>query len=325
MLAGRIISVYDFAREQQRGRMTKAVLTTKVNPTYDDLPEVRYHFPRTYLAQARAAVGDLIVYYEPRRSTGELSSRGGRQAYFAVARVTSIEPDPNLADHFYAYTTDYLELDRPVPFREGVHYYESALQRPDGQTSKGAFGRAVRPIPDREFELILAAGFAADMRQPWDGQLTVPTSPGLADEQAPYDDGTAERPMIETTLTRPFRDEAFRRQVRLAYGNRCAISGLKLINGGGRPEVQAAHIKPVASAGPDSVRNGLALSGTLHWMFDRGLISVDNDFRILRSGGMPDDVARLIRPEARLLLPEEDTLRPHPSFLRFHRERVFKR
>ena len=303
--------------------MTKAVFTTKVNPTYDDLPEVRYHFPRTYLAQARAAVGDWIVYYEPRRSTGELSSRGGRQAYFAVARVTSVEPDPKLADHFYAYMSDYLELDRPVPFREGAHYYESGLQRPDGQTSKGAFGRAVRPVPDREFELILAAGFSPDLRQPWD-VADAPALSGFAEGQAPFDDDPVERPMVETTLTRPFRDEAFRRHVRLAYDNRCAISGLKLINGGGRPEVQAAHIKPVASAGPDSVRNGIALSGTLHWMFDRGLISVDDDFRILRSGGVPEDVARLIRPEACLLLPEDDAMRPHPSFLRFHREQVFK-
>ena len=58
--------------------MSKAVLTTKVNPTYDDLPEVRYHFSRTYLGVARAAVGDWIVYYEPRRTSGDPSSRGGR-------------------------------------------------------------------------------------------------------------------------------------------------------------------------------------------------------------------------------------------------------
>ena len=37
--------------------MAKAVLTTKVSPTYDDLPEVRYHFPRTYLNQVSSAVG----------------------------------------------------------------------------------------------------------------------------------------------------------------------------------------------------------------------------------------------------------------------------
>jgi putative restriction endonuclease len=304
--------------------MTKAVFTTKVNPTYDDLPEVRYHFPRTYLGQARAAVGDWIVYYEPRRTSGDTSSRGGRQAYFAIARVANIEPDPMLADHYYAYVSDYLEFDRPVPFRDGQHYFESALKRPDGKTSKGAFGRAVRPVPDQEFELILAAGFVPDPEDVVESATRSPaTQSGMAEDQAVFRNDR-ERPMIETTLARPFRDAAFRRQVRLAYGNCCAISGLKLINGGGRPEVQAAHIKPVASAGPDSVRNGIALSGTLHWMFDRGLISVDDDYRIMRSNGLPDDVTRLIRPDAYLLLPESDSLRPRPSFLRFHREHVFK-
>lgn len=45
--------------------MSKAVCTTKAEPTYDDLPEFRYHFPRTYLRQVEAALGDWIIYYEP--------------------------------------------------------------------------------------------------------------------------------------------------------------------------------------------------------------------------------------------------------------------
>jgi putative restriction endonuclease len=304
--------------------MAQAVFTTKVHPTYDDLPEVRYHFPSTYLNQVRAALGDWVVYYEPRRTSGELSSRGGRQAYFAVARVTGIEPDESSPDQHYAYVSDYLEFDRAVPFREGLHYFESALMRSDGQTNKGAFGRAVRIVPDPEFELILAAGFASEaQRSDWlDG--TVPFLTGMAEEPATFDAGPVERPQIQTTLTRPFRDEAFRRHIRSAYGNRCAVSGLKLINGGGRPEVQAAHIQPVAAAGPDSVRNGLALSGTLHWMFDRGLITIGDDFKILLANGVPDDITRLVRPGATLFLPNEEALRPHPSFMRFHRERVFK-
>jgi putative restriction endonuclease len=40
--------------------MTKVVFTTKIDPTYDDLPEERYHFPRTYLRQAESAIGDWI-------------------------------------------------------------------------------------------------------------------------------------------------------------------------------------------------------------------------------------------------------------------------
>jgi putative restriction endonuclease len=297
--------------------MAKAVFTTKVEPTYDDLPEFRYHFPRSYLRQAEAAVGDWAVYYEPRRSSGALNSRGGRQAYFATARVKAIEPDPNKPDHFYAFVSDYLEFDEPVPFRETDFYYENALQRDDGETNKGAFGRAVRNVPDREYDLILRAGFAEILQPPAN-----PAQPeyGLAEEQE-----TFERPIVERLVARPFRDAAFATAVKAAYENTCAVTGLKIINGGGRPEVQAAHIRPVASAGPDSVRNGLALSGTVHWMFDRGLISLDEDYAILMAGDrVPEPVHQLINPDHRLRLPARPEFRPHPQFLEYHREHVFK-
>ena len=145
--------------------MTKAVFTTKVDPTYDDLPEERYQFPRTYLRQAEAAIGDWIVYYEPRRTSGDLSSCGGRQAYFATAKVDRIEPDPSRADRFYAFVSDYLEFERPVSFKESERYLEGALSRADGKTNKGAFGRAVRFIPDADYDLILQAGFCPHNRR----------------------------------------------------------------------------------------------------------------------------------------------------------------
>ncbi len=297
--------------------MVKAILTTKVSPTYDDLPEERYHFPRTYLRQVEQAVGDFAVYYEPRRSSGDANSRGGRQAYFAVATITAVEPDPTLADHYYARIADYLEFDQPVSFREGDQYYESLLRRDDGKTSKGAFGRAVRILPDNEFAAILWAGFAQDNTE----QLAPKSNnTGFNEPEADF-----ERPIIERVIARPFRDQAFTRQIRLAYDNRCAVTGLRLINGGGRPEVQAAHIRPVASAGPDSPRNGLALCGTAHWMFDRGLISIDHDLRILSARqGLPEDAARLFLPGGQLRIPDDPVIQPHPQFLRWHRENVFK-
>jgi len=134
-----------------------------------------------------------------------------------------------------------------------------------------------------------------------------------------------ERPMVELTITKPFRDVAFRRSVRAAYDNRCAVTGLRLINGGGRPEVQAAHIRAVEDKGPDSVRNGLALSGTIHWMFDRGLLSVADDMTILRAKDkLPTEVERLINANGRLNLPPDPAQWPHPAFLAFHRENRFK-
>ncbi|WP_416333371.1 HNH endonuclease [Agrobacterium tumefaciens] len=83
--------------------------------------------------------------------------------------------------------------------------------------------------------------------------------------------------------------------------NFCANVGF--LRGGGRSEVQAAHIRLAAHGGPDSVRNGLALSGTVPWMFDRGLISVNADYSMLIAGcGVPDAITRLISPERRLLV-----------------------
>jgi putative restriction endonuclease len=101
---------------------------------------------------------------------------------------------------------------------------------------------------------------------------------------------------------------------------------LKLINGHGRAEVEAAHIKPVESNGPDIVSNGLALSGTAHWMFDRGLIGIAADHEILISRHVNDEagVRAVINKTGRILKPARAADHPHPHFLRWHRENRFK-
>lgn len=294
--------------------MANAVFTASESSAYDDQIERWYHFPKTYLQQAMQVLGDFIVYYEPRRTTGP-NSATGRQAYFAVARLERIEADTARPDHFYAYLSNFLEFDRAVPFREeGGMYYESALRKEDGSTNKGAFGRSVRLIPPQEFARIAQVGLSTPLA-PWEE----------ADRVAEPVPEYVTRPIVEQIVSRKFRDIAFRRHVRNAYNNTCAVTGLRLINGGGRPEVQAAHIRPVERDGPDTVRNGIALTGTAHWLLDRGLISLENDYRILVSSqGVPDDLDKLIRAERRLLLPERAELRPHITYLKWHRDHRFK-
>src|SRR5258708_34460833 len=109
----------DCFRPLREKSVTKAVFTTKAESSYDDRREERYHIPLTYLRQVEAAVGDWIIYYEPRRASSDLGSRGGRQAYFATARVKMVERDPGREDHFYAYVTVYLDFDRAVPLKHG--------------------------------------------------------------------------------------------------------------------------------------------------------------------------------------------------------------
>ncbi len=303
--------------------MANAVFTTRLSPSYDDVPEEKYHFPKRYLAAAQAAVGDWIVYYEPRRTGDARNPAGGRQAYFAMARISAVVPDPDAVDHFYAFVEagSYINFVTPVPFKDGEVFYESRAQREDGGTSKGWFGMSARPIPRGEFDRIREAGMAMDVR-PYEQQAEFAPMFGFAEEPTAFE---YERPLVESTITRPFRDRVFRRVVRDAYDNRCAISGLRLLNGGGRPEVQAAHIKAVEDNGPDSVRNGLALSGTFHWLFDRGLIAVDRDYSVLRAKGqIPEELLPLFPKDGRLRLPDDQRLWPHDVFLRYHRENRFK-
>lgn len=286
-------------------------------PTYDDLPEVRYHFPRTYLNYVTETVGDWIVYYEPRRQDAGRSGTLGRQAYFATAKVERVEPDPRLAGHYYAFVTDYLEFDDPVPFRLDGVYLEGALKKEDGSTNRGAFGRSVRLLRDEEYQAILLLGFRA--MPDFTAEQGDPYPP---EEPVEYD-----RSVVERLVRRPFRDAAFSRGVIRAYGATCAMSGLRLVNGGGRCEAEAAHIRPVGGghSGPDSVRNGIALSRTMHWMFDRGILSLTDDYRILIAPDLlPDAARRLLNPDGRLLLPPDARTRPHRQFLRYHREHIFR-
>lgn len=299
--------------------MTKAVFTQKPESIYDDDPCYRYHFPDMCLKTVENALGDFVVYYEPgRRGLGH-SGRTGRQAYFATARVVRIDSDPRRSDHYYALVDDYLDFERAVPIREGGEYYERRLRKPDGSTNKGLFGRNVRRLEDDEYEAICRAGF------PSETALILPSNAaavsfGLQEELVPF-----KRPLVERLVTRPFRDAAFAKAVQSAYEQTCSFTGLRILNGEGRPEVQAAHIRPVRCSGRDTVRNGIALSGTVHWMFDRGLISIGDDYSILiTKHGLPENAVRLLNPDRKLILPKDDVLRPARDFLEYHRQEVFK-
>ncbi|WP_242127028.1 HNH endonuclease [Sphingobium sp. Sx8-8] len=135
-----------------------------------------------------------------------------------------------------------------------------------------------------------------------------------------------ERTRTPTLVSRVDRDRIFRRLILRAYDARCAITGLKLINGGGRAEAEAAHIRPVEANGPDSVQNGIALSGTVHWLFDRGLVSLSDDLDILisRQANDRDSITAMIHKTGRATPPLRHADRPHPHFLAWHRDHVFK-
>jgi putative restriction endonuclease len=285
---------------------------------YDDSPAVQYQFPNQYLRRVEACVGDWIIYYEPRKI---VETRG----YFAIAKVREVVSDPGAPGMYLALIEpgSYLDFANPVPFNGATGPIEQGGLNDQGRIS-GRAQSAVRPISPSDFTRIIDLGF--EERMPLlprlDGDLS---SVGFDEEQAPFKFDQP-RDRADVTISRILRDRVFRRVVLRAYDERCAITGLKLINGRGRAEVAAAHIRSVEASGPDIINNGIALSGTAHWMFDRGLISLADDLEILisRQTNDPQGIQSVINKSGRALAPRRMLDRPHPHFLRWHREHCFK-
>lgn len=300
--------------------MARGVFLHRPDSIYDDRPTEQYQFPKQYLTRASEFIGDWIIYYEPRR--------GGNRGYYAMARVQQIVDDPTAAGMYLALIEpgSYLPFERPVAFTDTDGLIERGLLNDLGKIS-GRAQAAVRPISVEDFNRIVDRGIPdEEALLPRSGALVhAELSDVLRDDATPFlfDDP---RQRVQFYSSRIVRDRVFRRLVLDAYDCRCAISGLKFINGGGRAEVEAAHIKPVERDGPDSVNNGIALSGTAHWMFDRGLISLSDNLDVLVSRQVNDidSVWGFVNKTRKASVPVNPALRPHPRFLAWHRDTCFK-
>lgn len=292
--------------------MTYATFMHRADSIYDDSPSERYQFPKQYFTRVEACIGDWIVYLEPTKVS---NSRG----YFAVAKVEKVIPDPTSPEMYLALIEpgSYVDFSKRVPFSGPDGPIERGVLNEQGKIS-GRAQSAVRPLSDSDFVRIIEVGLGAeDDVLPRVDEASAGSM--LREERVPFE---FERPIVQALTNRKKRDRLFRRSVLAAYESKCAVTGWKLINGGGRAEAEAAHIKPVEHNGPDSVQNGIALSGTVHWMFDRGLIGFSDELDILvhRKVNDREGIDAIINPTKKLLAPERMAHRPHPAFLGWHRE-----
>jgi putative restriction endonuclease len=300
--------------------LAKGVFLHRADSIYDDRPDEWYQFPSQYFSRANQFVGDWIVYYEP--------VKAGKKGYFAIARVEKIVSDPTISGMYLAIIEpgSYLPMEYPVPFNDLDGLVERGLLNEAGKIS-GRAQAAVRPISLEDFNRILERGIpdvgdvlprvTAPHTEAVESQFHETASPFIFDQ---------ERQRISSVSNRVVRDRVFRKIVLDAYDCRCAMTGFKFINGGGRAEVEAAHIKPVEANGPDIIANGIALSGTVHWMFDRGLVSLSDDLDILVSRQVNDSerIWSLVNSNRKATLPHHPTSLPHPRFLEWHRQNCFK-
>lgn len=288
---------------------------------YEDRIAQHYHFPQRYLPFADRSLGDWIIYRETRAA-------GGNMSYIAAARLTEIaeDPVPRATKHYYARVSEFRMFPQPVRYRDASGIFAERVLR--DLTNPAAAGRtlhgsSIRNLDDEDFARIVNAGLA---------NIFDPTNANrLQLEEDHLDPATlellhtppVERRIEQVLLNKKIRDAAFRDLVLDAYDSTCAVTGLRIVNGGGKAEAQAAHIWPVASGGPDEIQNGIALSATAHWLFDRHLISLDENFGLLVSHNkVPSELLQLFPPGGRpIRLPADRRLHPRPEYALRHRER----
>ncbi|MCA9138649.1 MAG: HNH endonuclease [Planctomycetales bacterium] len=107
------------------------------------------------------------------------------------------------------------------------------------------------------------------------------------------------------------------------------MTGCRITTLDGGSIVDAAHIHQFADSRNNDPRNGLALSKNVHWLFDRGLWSIDDDYRVLVAAGefaesCPDQTPLADYTGKKLRLPINEQLWPAPRHCRWHRKHRFR-
>jgi len=124
------------------------------------------------------------------------------------------------------------------------------------------------------------------------------------------------------------RNQGFRRAIVHCYDHRCALCGVRIITPEGHTVVEAAHIKPWNRYKDDEVPNGMALCRLCHWAFDEGMMSVDNDYRVLisrQAWASPNSAGILLTLSNRPIHhPATDALWPDLARLAWHRQNIGK-
>ena len=303
-------------------------LDSKADSEYDDT-STYYEFPSRYLRVFEPlSRGEpvLAVIYEP---------GPGRRRYVGYARISqpprSTGTRSNSGQRKWAvdYIDGYQPFPRPVPAQSGGVPLESWLAaiRPD-QRGIASRGNAVRRIDIEDAERIVAVAMGEERA----GELVYPLPTDVLDPPE------LARERVER-LTRTLElDARFRSTVLQAYDWRCAVSDFSAF--GVRPTrlsalLDAAHVKPVALSGSDGVSNGIALTPSLHRLFDQGLFTIEYRDSALRTVVSPRLEPSMIRNAGDTFrlplvtglvvrLPIDRQLWPDPGSLRFHNRAVFK-
>ena len=118
-----------------------------------------------------------------------------------------------------------------------------------------------------------------------------------------------------------FNSVSFRDFVMTGYEYKCAITG-NVIRFGSFMNLEAAHICPRSHQGLYLPSNGIALCRDMHWAFDKGMFTVDDNFRVNVHPDIESDYLRQYNNK-QLFIPENTFFRPDINNLHYHQSNIY--
>ena len=118
-----------------------------------------------------------------------------------------------------------------------------------------------------------------------------------------------------------FGPDSFRDFVMMAYGYKCAVTG-QVISYKKLNNLDTAHIQPKAQAGTFLPCNGIALSKDMHWAFDKGFITISDDYKIIVHDEMKTSSLSAFDNKP-IFVPADPYFQPEKKFLKHRRENIF--
>jgi putative restriction endonuclease len=122
------------------------------------------------------------------------------------------------------------------------------------------------------------------------------------------------------------RGGVFKKEIPRIYNYTCCISGMRIIAGDAIQMIDACHIIPFSESHDDTIHNGISLCPNLHRAFDRYLIAIDENYKIIVKPFIEDVTSYSIRQfeGKEIALPKNMNHYPSLTNLTIHRERFNK-
>jgi len=124
------------------------------------------------------------------------------------------------------------------------------------------------------------------------------------------------------------RGGLFKREIPKIYNNTCCISGMRIDATINVSMIDACHIIPFSESYDDTVTNGIALCPNLHRAFDRGLIAIDENYKVVVSNSFREDETNYgIRAfeGVKINLPNKESYFPTTNNFLWHLKNIFKK